>query len=451
MTLVSTATEIPSVVKFESKSYSFSAGQQDFLLTLADKMKTDASLAVQLEQGIVGVKPASLIYIIERNRSLRVFQELVRLGVDPWRIEYASVLPRKAAENEMSFIIRKSDQTSIATKIIPTAQESAAQPDDFTINFPSGSATPLNLSEESFLTFLKSVGQVGRDAIVIEGFTDTVGNPAYNKALGEFRALTVYEKLIRSGLPPYRVDTQSHGMEHAQSKGESAADRKVIARWTRNISIAEKAKTEEAVLPQESVPQETPQVAAQELPQQVEPVKEPPAAESQAKDDRFEFDLVPFVGFLVPGRELNKNAKSNSVFGLGVGKAFIKTADSEVRATLFASSKSELKAKQEDRSGPLQIQFMSLRTDYAFDAEGNNRPFVGLGVGTYLWNGEIVQPSSSRVNTGKHSDLGASVTIGYDFFLRSNLMLAPDLSVHKVGGNFAEFIGTLALNLRWRI
>ena len=55
-----------------------------------------------------------------------------------------------------------------------------------------------------------------RDArLLIEGFCDWKGTPAYNKSLGERRANTVMQYLVELGADPRRIDTLSIGDEAA--------------------------------------------------------------------------------------------------------------------------------------------------------------------------------------------------------------------------------------------
>ena len=60
--------------------------------------------------------------------------------------------------------------------------------------------------------------------IIIAGFTDERGTPEYNRGLGERRALTVREELIRMGVNGGRLQTVSFGAEMPADpgSGESA-------------------------------------------------------------------------------------------------------------------------------------------------------------------------------------------------------------------------------------
>jgi len=55
-----------------------------------------------------------------------------------------------------------------------------------------------------------------RDArLLIEGYCDWKGTPAYNKSLGERRANTIMQYLVELGADPRRIDTLSIGDEAA--------------------------------------------------------------------------------------------------------------------------------------------------------------------------------------------------------------------------------------------
>ena len=63
--------------------------------------------------------------------------------------------------------------------------------------------------------FAKSHGST----IIIAGFTDERGTPEYNRGLGERRALTVREELIRMGASGAHLQTVSFGAEMAADPG----------------------------------------------------------------------------------------------------------------------------------------------------------------------------------------------------------------------------------------
>jgi peptidoglycan-associated lipoprotein len=60
-----------------------------------------------------------------------------------------------------------------------------------------------------------------RNSIIIAGFTDERGTPEYNRGLGERRALTVREELIRLGVSAGRLQTVSFGAELPADAGSN--------------------------------------------------------------------------------------------------------------------------------------------------------------------------------------------------------------------------------------
>ena len=60
-----------------------------------------------------------------------------------------------------------------------------------------------------------------RNSIIIAGFTDERGTPEYNRGLGERRALTVREELIRLGVSGGRLQTVSFGAEMPADSGSN--------------------------------------------------------------------------------------------------------------------------------------------------------------------------------------------------------------------------------------
>ena len=59
------------------------------------------------------------------------------------------------------------------------------------------------------------------NTIIIAGFTDERGTPEYNRALGEKRALSVREALIRAGADGRRLQTVSFGAEMPADPGSN--------------------------------------------------------------------------------------------------------------------------------------------------------------------------------------------------------------------------------------
>ena len=73
---------------------------------------------------------------------------------------------------------------------------------------------------ETVAAYLK--GNSGQ-AIEIEGHCDERGTEEYNRSLGEKRALSVREALVRAGIAPERIDTISYGEDRPADPGNTEA------------------------------------------------------------------------------------------------------------------------------------------------------------------------------------------------------------------------------------
>ena len=434
---------------FKAKSYALRPDHKEQLAALIAEAKANPKVVIQIAERTQGLKATSLPHIAERDRSLLIFQELVREGVDPARIQYQAVKPT-AALDTLSVKAIVDENAPSTPKVVPTETGVGAGANEFVINFPSASAVPGNLDETRFQSFIKSVGQPGHDAVVIEGYTDTVGNAAYNQALGDLRALSVYERLTRAGLPPYRVDTQSRGASAAKVKGDSASDRRVVVRWLVSATIAAVAAKEEAKPPAPAVEEPKAVVAPKlEEPVKVEAVPPPAPSPGPSPIKRSLFDIVPFVGLAIPVGEFKNHAKKGAFYGLGLGKDFWTCPQGELRVTVFIGA-TRLDAKEDDRSGPIKITAVDARADFVF-GQGASQPFVGIGPGLYKWNGAIEQKSTSLNHENDRRDSGLLVAGGLDYFLLPNLMFEPTLEWNSVGGEFNENFLDAKLALRWRL
>ena len=61
--------------------------------------------------------------------------------------------------------------------------------------------------------------------VYVDGYTDSVGSEAYNKALGERRARTVASALAEEGISPSRMTVRSFGKADPVASNETAAGR----------------------------------------------------------------------------------------------------------------------------------------------------------------------------------------------------------------------------------
>lgn len=81
----------------------------------------------------------------------------------------------------------------------------------------------------SFYPTLNSVATVlkkyNNTSITITGFTDNVGNAAYNQDLSERRAESVGSFLVSQGISPNRINTQGRGMRNPIASNATAEGR----------------------------------------------------------------------------------------------------------------------------------------------------------------------------------------------------------------------------------
>lgn len=433
-----------STIDFAKSSYEFDA---ESLQPSLQELKQDEEAVVQIQSNTADLRKKSLPLHLEEVRALRIFKALAGAGIDPARL---TIVAGKKVEADRVIVVVAKGSFEKTAAITPAPQTEAVG--EFTLNFDSGSAIPLPYDESSFQLFLQSVGQANRDALVIEGYTDSVGNADYNRTLGELRALRVFELLARKGLPPYRVDAKSIFKSSTPGAGkDAAADRKVVVRWTQNAevaAVAQKMATPPPPPPPPPEPVPAPVVAPEPPPEKPVIKKTRPM---RAAPQKSTLDLIFFAGSLMPLGDFAGNAKPAGNFGLGVGKMFLRKKNrAEIRATFFASAVSKLDAKESSRSGPVKLGIVSTRADYVWGG-AMFRPYVGLGLGLYRWNARIHLVGTDLSNSNSHNDIGAQLMSGVSIDLRPNLFLEPELTWNKIGGDFSSSLLDVQLALRWRI
>lgn len=437
-------------ILFESRSQDSHTTQVALVDALVSDGKVDKSLVFIIKDHTAGVKPGSQAYLVAKVRGLRIFQELVRKGVDPAHIEFFPVTPPKGQDVQVQVDTKKVDDPK-STVIVTPEKGGASGEQEFTVNFPSASAEPLNLSNDRLALFVKSVGQAGNDALIIEGYADSTGNPSYNKVLSELRAFRTYEILARAGVPPYRIDTRGMGTAKvvggkAQTEAEMQAARRVVVRWITDEKIAAIAAVEDKKV-------ETPTIA-----KAPEPMPAPqalatpePAPQETSKNDASssQWQLIPFVGLLAPTGAFSDVTKPAIHYGLGASIDWLKRETGTVRGNLFLGH-SVLPPKDSGLTGDLNLSSFSLRTDYLWSS-GSIRPFLGVGLGLYLWDGAITQKASAATHEKSTTDSGASLTAGFDAKITQALTLSPELNWNKAGGSFSASFVTVNLALRWSL
>jgi peptidoglycan-associated lipoprotein len=82
-------------------------------------------------------------------------------------------------------------------------------------------STAIGAGERAKLQAVAEFCRSNRNSIILAGFTDERGTPEYNRGLGERRALTVREELMRLGVSGGRLQTVSFGAELPADAGSN--------------------------------------------------------------------------------------------------------------------------------------------------------------------------------------------------------------------------------------
>ncbi len=449
-------------VAFDKEAVNIGDIASQELTNVANIVKDQADIVIRVDMRTAGLKPTSKAYIIERTRSLKIFQHQVKLGVDPSRILFNEI---KAGGSATLQVLTVHDSNAGSTqRFVPKADTKAQEEQgSISVTFGSASSDPIGFEDTKLKEFLQAVGRSGHDALLIEGRTDSSGNPAYNQVLGELRALRVYERLVRAGLPPYRIDTRSvvdKGPSKKQTETEKQAARRVIMRWTSDPKIAEVAAVEDKkILPISPQSEPSPPLSTQKTESVVEAVSVLPSVTSPSVKDQTDpqmkshselLDILVFGGALSANSKLKGQVKNSGHFGLGIGKNVWYGTSGSARLSLAASGKTKLRATDPTLTGSVNVSTVTIRADYLFGT-GRLRPFTGMGAGYYVWDGAIKQIASGRKNVDKHSDAGGLIAVGLDCEALSAVHISPEVSYHAIGGEFSEPLLTAHLVIRWSI
>ena len=74
--------------------------------------------------------------------------------------------------------------------------------------------------------------------IIVEGYTDSLGHPVYNKNLSKMRAEVIKKYLVDKGIPAAKIETVGMGPENPIASNETYEGRKL----NRRIEISFKVK-----------------------------------------------------------------------------------------------------------------------------------------------------------------------------------------------------------------
>jgi outer membrane protein OmpA-like peptidoglycan-associated protein len=95
----------------------------------------------------------------------------------------------------------------------------------------SGNIEPATLPALDFVAEQIKARCAGK-VIMIEGYTDTGGDPAYNKRLSEVRAREIKRLLVERGVPDSQLETVGYGESRPLSTGNTPEDHALNRRIT---------------------------------------------------------------------------------------------------------------------------------------------------------------------------------------------------------------------------
>ena len=119
------------------------------------------------------------------------------------------------------------DGDSVSGSALPDRQEgvsflgSNVDRHKFTPIYFAFDASGIGGGEQGKIAQVAAFMKSAHNTIIIAGFTDERGTPEYNRALGEKRALSVRDALIRAGADGHRLQTVSFGAEMPADSGSN--------------------------------------------------------------------------------------------------------------------------------------------------------------------------------------------------------------------------------------
>ena len=98
-----------------------------------------------------------------------------------------------------------------------------------------GQKAALNADQQALAKATADAVKSAKDMIIAEGHCDRMGSDEYNDALGERRAQSVKDELVKSGVAAERVETRSMGKRaqpnpNANTPEEDALNRVVVVK-----------------------------------------------------------------------------------------------------------------------------------------------------------------------------------------------------------------------------
>jgi outer membrane protein OmpA-like peptidoglycan-associated protein len=107
----------------------------------------------------------------------------------------------------------------------PKAQPAALPNQQFTLYFTSGSAEISNYAQDVLALVVNLLIDFPNAVAVIEGHTDSIGDPSSNKAISESRAAAAKNHLMRKGIAPARLSTVAMGTEKPLESNDTSEGR----------------------------------------------------------------------------------------------------------------------------------------------------------------------------------------------------------------------------------
>ena len=104
------------------------------------------------------------------------------------------------------------------------------------IYFDHNSNELLNMAYETLNNLVKVTSQYPDVNIIVEGYTDSVGNRGYNKQLSKYRADVVKNYLIAQGIPPSRIKTSGRGEDNPLEDNNTSDGRQMNRRVEIKVS-----------------------------------------------------------------------------------------------------------------------------------------------------------------------------------------------------------------------
>ncbi|MBP6218051.1 MAG: OmpA family protein [Oligoflexales bacterium] len=436
-------------ILFRTLSFDFDTGEEEKISKLIEEMDRNLNLTTIIEVPKNEEQTKGYVKFIAYSRGLHVFQELTAAGINPARLQikisntfslHQDNEYLKSSSLRFVKIVKHEKDKAIPFPVLSaeaSTDKQASVEDQFVIQF-SELEKAIKYDEVQLKSFLVNKISQGSGTLSVEGHSDAYGADFYNRVLSKFRALHVFEKLVRMGFPAKQISVNFFGKSQIIDKKHNRVNRRVSLIWHKKDSPAVVQET-----PALSPPPPPPPILkkVQEAPH---PVASIPEKHSPL------FDIIPFAGSLMALGKLGKNVKPTTVFGLGLSKNFLEGSSGTWRV-MISASQSKFKPKSDQLTGYLKVTPIMARLDYQFFGK-NWHPYFGLGLGMMKWDGSTtVKTDQSRRQEKGIADAITQFSLGTDYSLSEHFFISPELSGYRVWGLFDSSFITATIALRVRI